>query len=117
MHYHIGATIERYGSLYRVERAYQLSDEYMKEHELYYKNRITIVKVSGVNGLDKYDYAVRKYVCNLKDPDNNGIKYGYQIKIRTTSHEDAVDTYLEFLHNYHNLDGLTCDDLVLTEVQ
>lgn len=53
-----GETVEQFGSKYIVENVYQLSDEYMKEHDLYYRNRITLVKIEGVNGLDRMDFAI-----------------------------------------------------------
>ena len=35
-------TFERGGCTWEVVRRYQLTDEYMREHNLYYRNRITI---------------------------------------------------------------------------
>lgn len=35
-------TFERGGCTWEVVRRYQLTDEYIKEHNLYYHNRITI---------------------------------------------------------------------------
>ena len=53
-----GAEIERFGSIYLVEKVYELSDEYMAEHNLCYKKRVTLRKLSGENGLDKEDFAI-----------------------------------------------------------
>ncbi|MCY9763521.1 hypothetical protein M5X06_00380 [Paenibacillus alvei] len=53
-----GETIEQFGSTYLVEDVYQLSDEYMKLHSLVHKNRVTLKKVSGENGLEKLDFAI-----------------------------------------------------------
>lgn len=53
-----GEEVERFGSVYLVERVYQLTDEYMKQHELYNKNRVTLVKIKGENGMDRMDFAI-----------------------------------------------------------
>lgn len=43
-------TFERFGCTWEVVRRYQLDDEYMQEHNLWHKNRITIccIKSNGV---------------------------------------------------------------------
>lgn len=38
---------EMYGCTWEVINRYQLTDEYMKEHGLYYRNRITIRCIKG----------------------------------------------------------------------
>lgn len=53
-----GKVIEWCGSQYLVEMVYQVSDRYMKKHELYYKNRVRLRKISGENGLDVQDFAI-----------------------------------------------------------
>lgn len=58
MKYVKGETVEQFGSKYKVENVYHLSDEYMKEHDLYHKNRVTLVKIEGVDGMDRMDFAI-----------------------------------------------------------
>lgn len=58
MEYIKGETVERFGSTYIVENVYELSDEHMKKHILYYRNRVTLVKISGENGAEKLDFAI-----------------------------------------------------------
>ena len=43
-------TFEQHGCTWEVIRRYQLTDEYMAEHDLVYKNRITVrcIKSNGV---------------------------------------------------------------------
>lgn len=53
-----GKKIERYGSIYFVERVYEISDEYMKKYNLIHKKRVTLMKLSGKNGSDKEDFAI-----------------------------------------------------------
>jgi hypothetical protein len=58
MKYIKGEKINQFDSVYLVENVYQISDEYMKKHDLYYKNRVTLRKLSGENGLDRMDFAI-----------------------------------------------------------
>ncbi|ALS22266.1 hypothetical protein [Paenibacillus naphthalenovorans] len=58
MKYVKGEIVEQFGSLYLIENVYQLSDEYMKKHDLYHKNRVTLIKISGINGMDRLDFAI-----------------------------------------------------------
>ncbi|WP_157998472.1 hypothetical protein [Desulfosporosinus sp. OT] len=46
------------GSIYFVEKVYELSDDYMRKHNLYYKKRVRLKKISGENGLDIEDFAI-----------------------------------------------------------
>jgi hypothetical protein len=56
--YQQGKIIERFGSSYLIEKVYQVSDEYMKKHNLCYKNRVTLRKLKGENGMKKMDFAL-----------------------------------------------------------
>lgn len=56
--YTAGQQIERFGSIYTVERVYSLTDDEMKIHGLLHRNRVTLRKVSGANGSDVYDFAL-----------------------------------------------------------
>lgn len=53
-----GETVERFGSLYLVEKVYQITEEYMKKHNLYYKDRVTLKKLFGENGPAVMDFAI-----------------------------------------------------------
>lgn len=57
------AIITRFESLYLVERVYQLSDEEMQSKELYHRNRVTLRKLAGVNGLPREDFAINLEVA------------------------------------------------------
>lgn len=49
----IGDTITMYDKIdYRVKNLYQLSDEYMKEHDLYNKYRITLESLKDGKTID-----------------------------------------------------------------
>lgn len=55
-------TFERFGCIWEVVERYELTDEYMKEHDLYYKNRIKVkcIKSNGVVPVGMIeDYAVQ----------------------------------------------------------
>ena len=52
-----GEKIILFGSEYLVEKTYRLSDEEMKKHDLIHRNRVTLRKLSGENGLYKMDFA------------------------------------------------------------
>lgn len=52
-----GEIVEQFGSTYRVEKVYQVSDAYMEEHDLHHKNRVALKKVKG-NGSDDMDFAI-----------------------------------------------------------
>ena len=45
------------GSVYLVEKVYQITEDYMRKYDLYYKNRVKLVKLSG-EGIDSMDFAV-----------------------------------------------------------
>ena len=45
------------GSVYKVDNVYEISNEYMKQHNLYHKNRITLSKVKG-KGMEEVDFAI-----------------------------------------------------------
>jgi hypothetical protein len=53
-----GNIINRCDSIYLVERVYELSDEHMKEYNLYYRKRAVLTKIFGVNGVDREDIAL-----------------------------------------------------------
>jgi hypothetical protein len=50
--------VEQFGSIYVVERIYSLADEEMRLNNLIHRKRVTLRKISGVNGLDVYDFAL-----------------------------------------------------------
>jgi len=52
-----GDLVTRGESVYLVEKIYQISDEYMKQHDLYHKTRVTLTKISG-DGVDRMDFAL-----------------------------------------------------------
>lgn len=54
--YIIGETISLIQGDYIVQNVYQLTDEYMKENEMYCKNRVTLVSVLDSN--DIIDFAI-----------------------------------------------------------
>lgn len=58
MAYIIGEEVEMFGSLYKVDNVYQLSNEFMEEHNLQHRNRVTLIKLSGENGTDRMDFAI-----------------------------------------------------------
>ncbi|WP_088186389.1 hypothetical protein [Desulfosporosinus sp. FKA] len=53
-----GETIEKFGSLYLVEKVYELSDEFMKKYNLAHKKRVTLKKLRGENGPETDDFAI-----------------------------------------------------------
>ena len=54
----IGDTVYMYNGSYEVSNIYQISEEYMKEHNLCYKNRITLKCIK--NG-EIRDFAIPIY--------------------------------------------------------
>lgn len=58
MEYIQGEKVTLFDSTYYVEKVYQLTADYMKLHDLYYRNRVTLRKISGENGLDTMDFAI-----------------------------------------------------------
>jgi hypothetical protein len=58
MEYVQGNIITMWGSEYRVEKVYEMPDEVMKRHNLFYKNRVTLKKISGENGPETMDFAI-----------------------------------------------------------
>lgn len=56
--YKIGDKVKMFNNtIYKVVDIYQVSEEYMKEHNLIYKNRITLEKIKG-EGSSKLDFAL-----------------------------------------------------------
>lgn len=56
--YKIGDKVKMFNNtIYKVVDIYQVSEEYMKEHNLIYKNRITLEKIKG-EGPSKLDFAL-----------------------------------------------------------
>jgi len=53
-----GNKVERFGSVYVVERVYSLTDKEMKERNLKHRERVTLKKIKGTNGDDILDYAI-----------------------------------------------------------
>lgn len=43
-------------TVYKVVNIYQITNEYMEQHNLYHKNRITLKKIKG-EGQDQLDFA------------------------------------------------------------
>lgn len=56
--YIVGEKVNMCDSVYLVEKVYSLTDEEMKKHNLYHRNRVTLKKLEGVNGLEKLDFAI-----------------------------------------------------------
>lgn len=56
-----GHNIILWDSEYLVEKVYEVSDELMKRHNLFYKNRVTLKKINGENGPDMLDFAITEY--------------------------------------------------------
>ncbi len=55
----IGDKIKMHGdSIYKVTNIYQLTDDYMKKHNLIHKKRIALEKLEG-EGQEKLDFAFR----------------------------------------------------------
>lgn len=56
--YKLNQQVEQFGSIYMVDRIYSLTDEEMRINNLIHRKRITLRKISGVNGLEVYDFAL-----------------------------------------------------------
>lgn len=56
--YELGQELHQFGSVYVVEDLYELSDDEMRQYSLVFKRRVTLRKVSGEHGLERYDFAV-----------------------------------------------------------
>lgn len=53
-----GEIVDLFGSKYLVQDVYRISDEEIKEYELIHKNRVVLVKVSGINGMDIMQFGI-----------------------------------------------------------
>lgn len=53
----IGDIITFGNGKYKITNLYQLTDEHMKQYDLYHRNRVTLTKISG-EGSDTLDFAV-----------------------------------------------------------
>lgn len=56
MTYIKGETIQLFQGNFIVENVYQLSDGYMQENELYYKDRVTLVDT--LDSCNRLDFAI-----------------------------------------------------------
>jgi hypothetical protein len=52
-----GRTVESFGSIYQVEKIYEVTDGEMQKYNLYHRRRVTLRKIKGENGTDVMDFA------------------------------------------------------------
>lgn len=58
--YKLGEIVTRGQAQYQVTNLYMLTDDYMEEHDLAHKERVTLTRVSGT-GAEEHDFAIVKY--------------------------------------------------------
>lgn len=56
-----GHIIEHFGSLYYVDDIYQVSDSILKKYDLYYRNRVRLIKLGGENGPEIHDFGIPEH--------------------------------------------------------